>query len=203
MFSTYQLLPNITTGIELTPFVQLNDIILEEDIQDIIDQCSRIDIVPGNTLSNTMIEKSVRISDVGWVPLANDTIWIYDLLSIIVRRINGEFYKFDLFGFSEPLQYTIYNGNLIDGGHYTWHQDSSNISTEFGTRKLTLVVQLSHPYEYEGGDLEILYGDTPHKVDKKRGTVIAFPSWQLHRVTPTTAGIRKSLVVWITGPSWR
>ena len=38
---------------------------------------------------------------------------------------------------------------------------------------------------------------------KERGTVIAFPSYQLHRVTPVTAGIRKSLVAWVLGPDFR
>jgi PKHD-type hydroxylase len=38
---------------------------------------------------------------------------------------------------------------------------------------------------------------------RARGTVIAFPSYVLHRVTPIIAGTRKSLVVWITGPKFR
>jgi hypothetical protein len=51
---------------------------------------------------------------------------------------------------------------------------------------------------------------TPDELDaieaygpRERGTVIAFPSCVLHRVTPITAGTRKSLVVWITGPKFR
>jgi PKHD-type hydroxylase len=33
--------------------------------------------------------------------------------------------------------------------------------------------------------------------------VIAFPSFFLHRVTSVTAGVRKSLVLWATGPEFR
>ena len=35
---------------------------------------------------------------------------------------------------------------------------------------------------------------------KKQGTIINFPSFVFHRVTPVTKGIRYSLVVWHTGP---
>jgi PKHD-type hydroxylase len=38
---------------------------------------------------------------------------------------------------------------------------------------------------------------------RERGTVIAFPSYVLHRVTPITSGVRKALVVWAMGPKFR
>ena len=55
--------------------------------------------------------KEIRVSDVAWVPLDNDTRWIYDKLSWILRQLNAQFYRFNITGFDEPLQYTIYNGN--------------------------------------------------------------------------------------------
>ena len=36
-----------------------------------------------------------------------------------------------------------------------------------------------------------------------RGTVVAFPSFLYHRVTPVTSGLRKALVAWIAGPRLR
>jgi PKHD-type hydroxylase len=39
--------------------------------------------------------------------------------------------------------------------------------------------------------------------EKKKGSVLLFPSWILHRVTPVTKGVRKSIVVWVTGPKFR
>jgi PKHD-type hydroxylase len=38
---------------------------------------------------------------------------------------------------------------------------------------------------------------------KTRGTLIAFPSYVLHRVTPIISGTRKAVVVWTTGPRFR
>ena len=66
---------------------------------------------------------------------------------------------------------------------------------------------LNNPNEFEGGDLEF-YEYSPYplknklKTDhmKKQGTIINFPSFVFHRVTPVTKGTRYSLVVWHTGP---
>jgi PKHD-type hydroxylase len=74
-----------------------------------------------------------------------------------------------------------------------------------------MVVQLSDPDEYEGGALEFfgLDGDeTDAAADRRtkmrqRGTVVTFPAFEYHRVTPLTAGTRRSLVCWVGGPPFR
>ena len=67
-------------------------------------------------------------------------------------------------------------------------------------------MQLSNPSEYEGGVFELTDADFT-KQDKfnlkQKGSVLIFPSFIKHRVTPVTKGERKSLVGWIEGPSFR
>ena len=47
-------------------------------------------------------------------------------------------------------------------------------------------------------------GSQPDKDSlKAKGTVLVFPSFLCHEVTPVTKGIRKSLVSWIEGPMWK
>ncbi len=70
-------------------------------------------------------------------------------------------------------------------------------------RKLSLSLQLSDPARYQGCDLELSYGDGVQQAPRSRGTVIAFPSYVLHRVTPIASGTRKSLVIWASGPDFR
>ena len=80
-------------------------------------------------------------------------------------------------------------------------------------RKLSVSVQLSHGTDYEGGDMEFtdLPSDQSHKElniwtnpeFRKKGTVIVFPSFIRHRVTPVTKGTRYSAVAWINGPPLR
>jgi PKHD-type hydroxylase len=44
-------------------------------------------------------------------------------------------------------------------------------------RKLSLVLQLSDPKDYEGGDLEIMTGSDPDVRKKQKGIIHAFPSY--------------------------
>ena len=59
--------------------------------------------------------------------------------------------------------------------------------------------------EYEGGDFEISVNtptnNTIHKVEalQKKGSIVVFPSFVWHRVTPVTKGTRYSLVSWYLG----
>jgi len=70
-------------------------------------------------------------------------------------------------------------------------------------RKLSLVLQLTDPEEYEGGDLELMTSSDPIAVLKQRGLISVFPSFVLHRVTPVTKGTRRTLVVWACGPEFK
>ncbi len=73
-------------------------------------------------------------------------------------------------------------------------------------RKLTVIVQLSDPAEYEGGDFELfdLGGAYPDKqAIRTQGTVFVFPSFLPHALRPVTRGRRHSLAVWFDGPKWR
>jgi len=65
---------------------------------------------------------------------------------------------------------------------------------------------LSEPNDYKGGNFEIWNGDfsKQDKINiKKKGTVIVFPSFLEHRVTPVTKGKRMSLIGWIQGAKFR
>ena len=113
------------------------------------------------------------------------------------RFPDGQLYV-DLRGFSEDFQYTVYHGS--DGGHYDWHVDLGDLAR---LRKLSLSLQLTDPSEYEGCELQIHDGRRVETAPRERGTVIVFPSYVLHRVTPITRGVRKAVVVWTTGPKFR
>jgi PKHD-type hydroxylase len=142
--------------------------------------------------------KHIRDSKVSWISVNAETEWIYSKLGVIIRNLNSDYYRFDLFGFNEDLQYTVYN----EKGHYDYHMDL-NIDSSLPARKLSCVVQLAEPSEYEGGEL-VIYGESgPVAIKKKKGFVVVFPSYLLHRVEPVTAGVRRSLVSWITGPPFR
>jgi PKHD-type hydroxylase len=143
--------------------------------------------------------KQVRRSQVSWLDKNQETAWVFNKLGHIASSLNAQYYRFDLTGFGEPFQLTNYDQS--EQGMYGWHQDYGGKNSP--SRKLSLVLQLSDPSQYEGGNLQVMTGGQPQTVRKQRGLVVAFPSYVLHQVTPVTSGNRQSLVAWVTGPAFK
>lgn len=200
--SVYNFAPSPTFGVSEVRFASWVNAFTPEECNKIIELCNQFTMnkATAGGYDENSDYTNVRESTVSWLKLTPESEWIYDRLAWIARNINGEFYKFDLYGFSEHMQFTIYEGE--NSGHFTWHTD---VGAKFGTppRKLSMIVQLDDPSNYEGGELQIWTGPNPEPVKKEQGLVVAFPSYSLHRVTPVTSGIRRTLVVWVCGPAFK
>ena len=143
----------------------------------------------------------VRKSQVYWIPKTEQWANLYQKIMELVGKCNKEFYNFDITSLQENLQYTEYDESYQ--GRYDWHFDVGEGALNCG-RKLSISIQLSDPSEYEGGELQFsLDGDKICVAEKEQGTMVIFPSYLRHRVTPVTKGARRSLVTWITGPPFR
>lgn len=92
-------------------------------------------------------------------------------------------------------------GRYSNAGHYDWHTDSFSPDQNGFQRKLTAVLLLNDPSEYEGGVLEIK--KEPEAVMKTVGSIVVFPSFLEHRVTEVTSGTRYSAVCWAVGPAFK
>jgi len=71
------------------------------------------------------VRGKVRVTRTAWMAPTAETKWIYDRLQGVVRALNDRVYQFDLRGFSENLQYSVYHGS--EGGHYDWHVDHGQL----------------------------------------------------------------------------
>jgi PKHD-type hydroxylase len=169
-------------------------------------------------------DDSIRTSTVKWftdetLP-QNITQKIYDLTC----QANDETGWQHNFDYKENTQYTVYHAKneKPKGDFYTWHTDAGPETYDNGCiRKLSMTVQLSDPNDYEGGhfqwlepqrqfdrmqidtgrpviDIEQCICSAPFSA-KERGSVIVFPSFLYHQVTPVTRGTRKVLVNWYCG----
>lgn len=174
-----------------------------DQVKRCVELCERLPKSGGTTFDSGSrpAAEAVRRSEVAWLRPSPESTWLFDKLAYICDDMNSKFFRFDLTGFHEALQYTTYEHKPgVAPGHYTWHMDrGANITP----RKLTLVVQLSAPDEYDGGDFELFYADPATRAPRGLGNVVGFPSFIMHRVTPVTRGLRRSLVVWIGGPGFR
>lgn len=144
------------------------------------------------------VANDLRRSELNWMPNNENTAWVFEKLAHVVSSLNADYFNFNLTGLSEQLQLTNYHEDRK--GTYGWHQD---FGAAGNSRKLSLVLQLSNPEDYEGGQLQLFTAKEPINITKKRGLIVVFPSWTVHQVTPVVKGTRQTLVTWITGPAFK
>jgi PKHD-type hydroxylase len=196
--SHYIFKPMPSNGYGDHPFTTWNDSVSADEVERIVKMADEQE-KNSAILGDARLDNDYRSSKVSWFRYGPDTEWMFDRIAHIVGSINSQFYGFDLHGLCEDLQFTEYYAS--EKGHYDWHQDAG--ATTPAPRKMSIVIQLSDPDDYEGGDLQVLASREPMNVDKKLGLAAVFPSFMLHRVTPVTRGTRRSLVAWIAGPKFR
>jgi PKHD-type hydroxylase len=152
--------------------------------------------VGGNPSEEELVK--MRRSKVSWLSNTPETKWVFTKLAHVASAINSQYYRFDLTGFGEDLQLTNYDQS--EHGMYGWHQD---YNTGGISRKLSMVLQLTDPAQYEGGNLQVMTDIEPQTIRKQRGLIAIFPSYVVHQVTPVVKGSRQSLVAWVSGPAFR
>ena len=154
------------------------------------------------TMDAADADESLRKSKIAWI----DDVEIKQMLYNFAFKINNQAFNFDIYQKPDhfDVQFTEYDSSYK--GHYEWHVDTFLENPNFNDRKISLTLQLSDDGDdYEGGDFYFNNGDEI-MVDrslKKKGTLLAFPSFLLHKVSPVTKGTRRSLVAWIEGPNFK
>ena len=157
--------------------------------------------IGGSTTSEEIVKENFRETDIAWLYPSLENKFIWEKLTNAVADINSKFFHFELNGCYEPIQLGIYHAK--NGGHYDWHTDSS-FNDKLVPRKLSMSLILSDSSEFEGGQLQLkTERDIPINVDTPKGRAWFFPSYILHRVSPVTKGVRRSLVIWFGGPQFK
>jgi PKHD-type hydroxylase len=144
------------------------------------------------------VNLKIRSSSNRW--LYTDS-WVAGMLAHFILSANKSYYDFDLEGWNEQIQFTVYDA---PGDHYSWHIDILKNSKKHLARKLSIVMCLSSKEDYMGGELQLFHPTRKVKTFKlDAGDVIIFPSIVSHRVKPVTSGRRISLVGWYGGLPFR
>jgi hypothetical protein len=107
---------------------------------------------------------------------------------------NEQHWKFDL-----DIQTAAWMQTYEAGDSYLEHMDGGPAST----RKLTAVALLTDPDEYMGGDLLLKPVPDSYTIPRTQGTVVIFPFWMPHLVTPIHSGIRQTINLGYWGPPLR
>ena len=164
----------------------------------ITEKANALPDVNATIFSDSKVNSDIRRSKVKWLSHDNE---VKDLLWGYAEEANRNAFGFDVYNVGD-VQYTEYHAT--EAGHYDWHHDIHWNEEKAFDRKLSITVQLSDPKSYTGGVFEFGETQTPdYHISAKQGTVLVFPSYLQHRVTPVQSGTRRSLVAWFEGPRWR
>lgn len=191
------------------PFTWWDNPFTDEELKMVNDYCDTLELHKGkiglDENSESSINTNTRNSNICFFNPTQENSWIFHRFNGVIEQLNDQFYGFDLQGY-DHIQYGIYDES--EQQHYNWHMDTflgSNPHKDL-MRKLSITFLLNEPnVDFEGGEFEINTGnhETPTVTETKKNRAICFPSWMIHRVKPVTKGIRKSLVIWVTGPKFR
>lgn len=178
----------------------------EDDCNRIIESCKKLPPVEGHIGhgGKANLDSSWRRSTIRWVPKLNpDFDVLFKSIKFLFEEANSNAFGFHLSEFRE-VQFTEYHETVK--GNYAWHKDLAWTKPTPNHRKLSMVAQLSKPTDYEGGKLELDVTEcqeVPGPEMYEQGSIIVFPSFLSHQVTPVTKGTRYSLVSWHEGPKFR
>jgi PKHD-type hydroxylase len=186
----------------------LDSVFSPAELTTIENYCKSLPLTTGESPEGTehieKDEEKFRVSNVGFHS-ANDPKlkFVFEKFNGVFEYVNSMFYNFDINGY-DYFQYAEYDAK--ESGRYNWHMDLglNNLSENvYSTRKLSMSMLLNTPgVDFEGGEFQTFFAKEIN-VPLKRGQILIFPSFIVHRVKPVTKGIRKSLVIWVTGPGFK
>jgi PKHD-type hydroxylase len=189
--------PETRTVDYLTNYVTLPEVFSPEECRRIIysnipASQAQVSIFKKGTVNDLQMQS--RNTKVKAMPRIKPLMWVYSRIHEQIHFVNEHCYHFKLSELTE-LQILEYENT----GFYGTHLDTGTGVTS--RRKISLVVFLTPPEEYDGGELILKPWFTP--VVPTQGTIVFFPSYIPHEITPVTRGVRHTLVSWVLGPSYR
>ena len=176
----------------LPAYWKWDDAVSPEMCDMLLKERSALEEVQATIMTDTanVVNNIERDSKVCW---AKQNHWVESILynhALYANELAGWAYHI---GRPEPVQLTAYGENSF----YGWHEDWAPLAVAPTVRKLSVVLLLSDPSEFEGGQFQF---DNATLIEMKRGTLLAFPSFLRHQITPVTKGMRYSAVCWVQGP---
>lgn len=177
---------------------------LLEKITNNLEQCD----VEKNINNTELDNKNRRDCKISWIRYDENNVPILEIFNIfwnLCDHLNLLCnWNFDI-TFLESIQYTKYTS----GDFYDWHIDVIK-TDETTVRKLSMVLLLDDNFEGGKFQLETKIPFPDNIVDSRyetiplqKGSLLIFHSDMPHRVTPVISGVRKTLVIWANGPSFK
>jgi len=148
-------------------------------------------IVPGIYTFDVREAKDFKkCSKVGWI----DNRIVCTNLAEKIQQCNDEMFGFTVEHFSECVEYREFDETYMNTSD--WFMD---VQDKHCDRKLSCIMFLSDPSEYEGGELHMITSQGTLVVSEKRkGGIVVFPSYLLYRIGSVQKGKLKIVMGWVS-----
>ena len=171
-------------------FLELKDFLTPEEVARLHDLASKVQFVDGRISNPHNLSKNNL--------QANETDPNYAESSKIVAAAFARSGPFRDFAFPRHVAPPLL-ARYDTGMTYGAHADTSHMrfGNEIHRSDLSATVWLSSPASYDGGELVVYLGTKPVVIKGEPGSVIVYPSTQLHEVTPVRRGQRLVSITFI------
>ena len=182
---------------EYKPFITIEGAFNKEEVDTILALPYKLEVgrISASKKGGKVAKKN-RDNKAARIPLTSETQGLFNKVLFLLKSINSNHLYFDWDEWIEPLQISKYT---TKNSTYPWHTDLGVGGAIH--RKLSCSVILNEGYE--GGELQFFVDTEPISVPQKVGSIVVFPAYTLHRVTPVTKGEKLSLQAFGHGPRWR
>lgn len=171
-------------------FLEIKDFLDPATVARLTDMAGRLTFVDGR-ISNPNNQTKANLQ-------ASHTDPLYAESSRFVAEAFAKSQPFQEFAFPRHVAPPLLARYEV-GMKYGAHADASHM--RFGSQlrrsDLSATVWLNDPASYDGGELVIHLGDQPLVIKGAPGSVIVYPSTQLHEVTPVRRGTRLVSITFI------
>lgn len=143
------------------------------------------------------VKKTAHVGSFALGPLRS----VLEKFNQTIISVNRNSFGLDVFETcnQEYLNLNVYN--WVNKGEYSWHADK--VLNEPYDIKLTAILNVGTE-ELIGGNFELFLNE-PIVIEEinEPGTLLVFPSFIQHRVTPVTSGERVTISRWVNGPTYK
>lgn len=112
----------------------------------------------------------------------------------VTKEANDSIYDFSLLGIIDQDFPQVYK--YSEGDFYNMHSDLTPVAS---SRKLTFIINLNDPSEYEGGEFEFLNMNTSEANLCEQGHCLIFPAYLPYKINKITKGSKHILVGHVHG----
>lgn len=181
----------------INPYYELYDFFSPTECDNLIKLAQENEFTPSTVYAHNdpteHVDDKVRKCDTS--PLyIKDMLWLEDRLVTSLTELNYQHFTYEISSIVE-LQCLRYTQDSF----FIPHSDLKDVDSKL-QRKITFIIQLSDKDDYVGADLKLYTQLPPVSVSRQRGSLIAFPAYTLHEVTPLLSGERYVLIGWCAGP---